>query len=179
MRTDNIKREVARLKAKYQTNDPYEMCEAVGIRVFEQPMGTAEGSCKGFLMSNARCRMAVINSDLPAEVQRIILAHELGHGILHGNRSIKSFHDVTMYDDADPMEYEANIFAAEYLICDDSFFAALEQQPSFYQAASILLVPPELLDFKVRLLQKEGYSLFAPRIAQSDFLKRDITKPMN
>lgn len=54
MRTDNIKREVARLKAKYQTNDPYEMCEAVGIRVFEQPMGTADGSCKGFLMSNTR-----------------------------------------------------------------------------------------------------------------------------
>ena len=179
MRTDNIKREVARLKAKYRTSDPYELCEAVGIRISEQPMGTNNGACKGFLMVNARCKTAVINSDLPAEVRRIIVAHELGHGILHGSRSLKSFHEVTMYDDADPMEYEANTFAAELLIDDDSFFSVLDQQPSFYQAASTLLVPPELLDFKVRLLQKEGYQLFAPRIAQSDFLKRDISKPMN
>ena len=179
MRVENIKREVARLKAKHQTNDPRRLCEAVGIRISDQPMGTGEGACKGFLMVNARCKTAVVNSDLPPEVQRIILAHELGHGLLHGSRSIRSFHEVTLYDDADPMEYEANIFAAELLIDDDSLFDVLDQQPSFYQAASTLLVPPELLDFKVRLLQKEGYQLFAPRVAQSDFLKRDISKPLS
>lgn len=49
----------------------------------------------------------------------------------------------------------------------------------FFQTASLLEVPPELLDFKIRLLQREGHKITAPYIGNADFLKRDISKPLH
>ena len=39
--------------------------------------------------------------------QRIIIAHELGHAVLHSDSAISAFHEFTMFDDTDRMEYEA------------------------------------------------------------------------
>lgn len=179
MLAENIKREALRLKAKYQTADPFDICDSMKIRVSLIPMGKHETSCKGFFLVNARCKIATINSDLPDHIQRIILPHELGHGVLHSSPSISTFHEFSMLDNTDRMEYEANIFAAEFLLEDDEVFDALHQRLNFFQTASLLEVPPELLDFKLRLLQKQGYKIAAPYIAQSDFLKRDIEQPMS
>ena len=46
MLAEAIKREVSRVKIKYQTDDPYEICRAMKIRVQRFPMGTTEGACK-------------------------------------------------------------------------------------------------------------------------------------
>lgn len=54
------------------------------------------------------------------------------------------------------MEYEANVFAAEFMLSDDTVLEALEMQMDFYQTAKCLYVPPELLDFKLRILQCQG-----------------------
>ena len=99
MRAENIKREVARLKAKFQASDPYSICRALGIRVSQAPMGVRQDSCKGFFIVNARCKLIMLNSDLEEEVRRIILAHELGHAILHCSPSIRAFHDFQVLDD--------------------------------------------------------------------------------
>ena len=78
-----IKQEASRLKMKYQTDDPYEICRSMDIQVMKRPMGTNPQSCKGFFLVTSRCKLVVINSDLPDTIQRIILAHELGHAVLH------------------------------------------------------------------------------------------------
>ena len=44
-------------------------------------MGMSPKACKGFFLVNARCKVITINSDLPEEIRRIILAHELGHAL--------------------------------------------------------------------------------------------------
>lgn len=178
MRAEDIKREVARLRAKYKTSDAQEMCEAMGIRVSWQPMGASDGSCKGFFMVHSRCKIAVINSDLEEPVQRVILAHELAHGVLHVDSRLRTFHELSYLDDTDHMEREANVFAAELMIDDTELFDTIEDQSDFFAAASILKVPPELLDFKLRLLNQQGYRVRAPYIAQEDFLRRDISKPL-
>ena len=156
---ENIKREVIRLKAKYQTDDPFELCGAMDIMVRKMPMGTHEASCKGFFMVNSRCKTAVINNDLPSHIQRIILPHELGHGVLHSSPAVRTFH--------------------EFLLTDSDVLDALADRMDFFHAASMLEVPPELLDFKLRLLRKQGYQIEAPYIAHSNFLRRDIDKPLN
>ena len=58
-----------------------------------------------------------------------------------------------------------------------TLFDVMDSQMDFFHLASILAVPPELLDFKLRLLKQQGYPINAPYIAQSNFLKRDISKP--
>lgn len=75
------------------------------------------------------------------------------------------------------MEYEANIFAAEFLMDDDDVLEKLNEDISFFGAASLLRVPPELLDFKFRLMKRNGYKLIDPPLmANSNFLKNVETE---
>jgi len=173
-----IKREANRLKMKYRTCDPFEICRALNISVAFIPMGKGEGSCKGFYMTSSRRKIAVINSDLPEHIQRIILAHELAHAILHVTPTLCTFHETSVLNGSNRMEYEANIFAAEFMVSDSEVFDALQMRLDFFQTASLLEVPPEMLDFKLRLLQREGYDVVAPYIGRADFLKRDINTPL-
>ena len=148
MLTMAIKQEANRLKMKYQTTDPYDICTSMDIQVIKRPMGASAQSCKGFFLVSSRCKLIVINSDLPESIQRIIIAHELGHAVLHSDSAISAFHEFAMYDDTDRM-------------------------------ARCLYVPPELLDFKLRILQRQGIKINAPYIAHGDFLKRDLGQPLN
>jgi len=145
--------------------------------LLEKSMGTKPGSCKGFFLIAGRCKVATINSDLSLPVQKLTTFHEAGHGFLHADAGIKTFHDFTLLDKTDHKEYEANIFAAEYMVSDDDLFEVLSQGLDIFVAASIFGVPPELLDFKLQQLEREGYPISAPRFSRSDFLKRDIEKP--
>lgn len=174
-----IKQEAKRVKMKYQTDDPYEICEYMDILVVKRPMGTDPQSCKGFFLLSSRCKQIVINSDLPESIQRVIIAHELGHAILHSDSAISTFHEFEMFDDTNRMEYEANVFAAEFMLGDDEVMESLELQLDFFQTAKCLYVPPELLDFKLRILQREGVKINAPYIANGGFLKRDLERPLN
>ena len=174
-----IKQEASRLKIKYRTDDPYEICDRMKIEVMMRPMGTNAKSCKGFFLVNSRCKLIMINSDLEENIQRIILIHELGHAVLHSDSAISAFHEFAMFDDTDRMEYEANVFAAEFILGDEEVLESLEQQLDFFQTAKCLYVPPELLDFKLRILQRQGVKINAPYIARGDFLKRDLEQPLN
>ena len=178
MRAEDIKHLVARLKCKYRTCDAEETCDALGIRVSRKPMGTSPNSCKGFFMVHNRCKIAVVNNDLDELIQGVILPHELAHGVLHVDRKIRTFHELSYMDETDLLEREANVFAAEFLVDDTALFDTMDSQIDFFHLASLLAVPPELLDFKLRLLKQQGYPVNAPYIAQSDFLKRDIRKPL-
>ena len=161
-----IRQEVSRLKMKYQTDDPYEICKYLDIQVMERPMGKSPRSCKGFFLVSSRCKLIMLNSDLPDSIRRIIVSHELGHAF-------------AMFEDTNRMEYEANVFAAEFMLSDDTVLEALEMQMDFYQTAKCLYVPPELLDFKLRILQCQGVKITAPYIAHGDFLKRDLEQPLS
>ena len=173
MSVDYICREVKRLKKKYHESDPFKLCDAMGIILLDAPMGNYQGACKGFFLVQSRKRSITINSDLPEELQRIIVTHELGHAVLHAKAAgVNAFHDFELFDSASIMEYEANIFAAEFLMDDDDVLEKLNEDISFFGAASLLRVPPELLDFKFRLMKRNGYKLIDPPLmANSNFLK--------
>ena len=160
------------LKKKYDETDPERLAEQMKILVSREPMGLFEGCCKGFFLVYRRKKHITVNSDLPDVLQRLVLAHELGHCILHSGFSGAAFHDVTLFDVTDRKEYEANVFASELLLPDETVLGVLNDDMFFFQAAKALYVPSELLDFKFRILKRRGYKVESPIMANGDFLKK-------
>ena len=162
---------------KQKTNDVFKICKALDINIINYPIGKHETAVKGFYTVINRIKMITVNSDLPDEIQRVVIAHELGHSILrHRNNGICRFHEYTLFDDTDMLEYEANIFAAELMLSDEAVLEVLNSDTSFFTAASVLKVPPEILDFKFRMLKRLGYKFADPPIySKSNFLKKTIS----
>ena len=170
---------VEKLKKKYDEPDPFRLCRAMGIVLLSRSFGKDPDAVKGFFLESKRIRTITYNSDLPLVIQKIIVAHELGHAVLHRSGGTLAFHDVTLYDSTSTYEKEANLFAAEFLLGDDDVLDALNRDGTFFSAASELMVPAELLDFKFRVLKWKGYKMMeSPVSAQSDFL-RDLDIPDN
>ena len=168
---------VKRLKKKYCESDPFRLCRDMGIVVLFQSLGTAPDAIKGFYLECKRIKTITINSDLPLVIQKIILAHELGHAELHRSEGLYAFHDVAMFDESSMMEKEANLFAAEFLMDDKDVLRALNRDTTFFSAAALLCVPAELLDFKFRVMKWKGYKLIEPPITASSNFLRDMEVP--
>ena len=163
---------VRRLKKKNGETDPVRLCGSMGIRLLYQQLGKDETAIKGYFIVCKRIPAIVINDDLPETIQKIIIAHELGHACLHRKQGISAFHEVTLFDESSTMEKEANLFAAELLLDDGEVVETLNRDLTFFGAASALRVPMELLDFKFRIMKWRGDRLIEPPIdARSDFLK--------
>ena len=174
-----IVKAVEKLKKRYHEDDPFNLCDAMGIKLISSSLGTSPGAIKGFILKSNRIIAITVNSDLPPVIQKIIVAHELGHAVLHRNSGVLAFHEVTLFDDSSMYEKDANLFAAEYLLDDDSVLDTLNSDNTFYSAAAALYVPTELLDFKFRVMKWKGYKLVEPPIrARSNFL-RDLKVPEN
>lgn len=168
---------VERLKRKYGENDPFRLCRDMGIVILYQSLGTAPDAIKGFYLECKRIKTITINSDLPLVIQKIIVAHELGHAQLHRAEGLCAFHEVAMFDESSMMEKEANLFAAEFLMDDKDVLRALNRDTTFFSAAAMLRVPAELLDFKFRVMKWKGYKLIEPPISASGNFLRDMEVP--
>lgn len=146
---DYITREVEKLTHKFQTRDPYRLCEALGVRLRQKDLGT---DIKAYYFYQSRIRNIVLNWRISEAVQRILVAHELGHDRLHRDIAmLKGFQELDLFDRVHPTEYEANLFAAELLIDDDELLDMLnDEDKSFFDVANELYVPAGLLDFKFR-----------------------------
>ncbi len=85
---------------------------------------------------------------------------------------MEEFHDFALFDTTSITEYEANVFAAELLLNDTDVLELLNEDMSFFGVASSLRIPPELLDFKFRVLKRKGYQFREPPMhAGSKFLR--------
>ena len=171
MTIEQISDAAKRLKKKYDENDPERLAEQMKILVSREPMGLFEGCCKGFFLIHRRKKHITINSDLPDILQKVVLAHELGHCILHSGSSGAAFHEVTLFDTTDRKEYEANVFASELLLPDEAVLEVLNDDMFFFKAAKTLYVPLVLLDFNFRIMKRRGYKVESPIKANGDLLK--------
>ena len=170
---DYITHLASSLTRKYATRDPYELCDALGIRIRLKDLGT---DIKAYYFCQSRIRNIILNFRVSEVIRKILVAHELGHDRLHKEIALlKGFQEVELFDMAVASEYEANIFAAEVLIGDDELLGLLNNESkSFFDVARELYVPVALLDFKFRVLKHKGYRINAPYIADGSFLKDDI-----
>ena len=108
-----IKEKVNELKRKYGTNDPFVLCERLGIWVYIVPLGKIEGH----YTYTKRKKVFFINENLNEVQRQFCCAHELGHAILHTKSNVY-FNNSKTYFIQSKFEYQANSFAAELLLHD-------------------------------------------------------------
>lgn len=161
MRTVYIIEKGKELAEKYGIPaDVKDICREEGILLLEYPMGNEPEDCKGFLIKSSGKVAITVSADLSSEMRGIVCFHELGHYFLHVQTGLmEAVHDETVYDRVSEAELEANMLAAELQLSDDAVVETLRECGDFFSAAAALSVPPELLDFKMRLMRHKGYSL--------------------
>lgn len=109
----DIKRRVKNLEKKYGTRNPYKLCEFLNIEVIYMDLGNLKGIFKKVITNN----FIVINENLDEFCQKVVLAHELGHAILHNSKNIQTLKDYDLFPKyTNRLEVEANTFASELII---------------------------------------------------------------
>lgn len=173
MQIEQIREAAQATLKKSDGGDLRAICNAHGILLLECDMGLQENACKGFFLRQDRVSSITINAALDENTYRIVLAHELGHALLHSAYTNQTFHDFGLFTDHSNLEYEANLFAAELLLEDHATISALKECDDFFHAAKLLCVPKELLDFKLRILKKcRLLPVDSPIVSHGDFLRR-------
>ena len=170
---EDISAKALRIKRRYKENDPDRLCRDMGIKVIDHDTAMSVDDFKGLSMVKSRIPVILLNSKLKEDLRQVVLAHEIGHVVLHRKlTALRGFHDFDLFGMNDQCEYEANVFAAELILDNEEVLDVLNQDMTFFGAAKTLCVPPELLDFKFRVLKHEGYSINPLMIANGDFLRR-------
>ncbi|TCX51981.1 MULTISPECIES: ImmA/IrrE family metallo-endopeptidase [unclassified Dehalobacter] len=141
----DVKRVVARLVRKHETNDPFALCRILDISIRYSDLG----SIRGIYQYKFRKRLIHININLPDVIKRQVCAHELGHAILH-RKTNAVFLDSHTYLLTDRIETEANRFAAELLIADNALEPELLEGYVLSQIAATLEVSEQLLEYKIK-----------------------------
>lgn len=144
----DIKKCVKRLVRKHGTRDPERLAKEMGINVRYKQYGQIT---KGYYINLIRNKYIVINSDLCYEERRIVLAHELGHAVLHHNHNIYFIREQTLFPTG-RYEVQANKFAAELLIDDDLIDINMLQEYSIDEISGIYNVCRELIEYKFDLV---------------------------
>nr|DAE86838.1 MAG TPA: IrrE protein [Caudoviricetes sp.] len=106
MAQKNIKLRVKNLVGRTGTASPIQIADMLKIPIVfaELPNGI-----RGYLTRPVRRKTIVINDSLDEREVPIVIAHELGHALMHGTTG--TFHtDTVNYCNA-RSEYEANLFA--------------------------------------------------------------------
>lgn len=109
-----IEKEVQKLIKKCDTNNPFEICEKLGIWVYILPLGNVAGHYTYM----KRKKVFFINENLNQTQQYFCIAHELGHALLHTKSNVYFNSSKTFFIQA-KLENEADKFAAELLIPDN------------------------------------------------------------
>ncbi|MDR0947001.1 MAG: ImmA/IrrE family metallo-endopeptidase [Ruminococcus sp.] len=156
------------LTRKYKTRDPFEIAENLHISVILADDFT---KLKGMYVIVNKNPFVFLNSRLDEPMQKIVLAHEIGHDRLHRDFARQAaFEEFSLYKMDSRPEIEANIFAAEMLIDTDRVLELIYESLDIEQIAHILKTDINLVAIKVSGLIKRGYDLKLQSF-RSDFLK--------
>ena len=112
----DIKKIANRYVRKYNTRNPFELAAYLNVQVQIGNLGSRAG-CYMFL-KNHKC--IFLNENLSELEKRVVMAHELGHAILHRKENCYFIRNKTFLLTS-KNEVEANKFAAELLLPDDLF----------------------------------------------------------
>nr|DAT17897.1 MAG TPA: IrrE protein [Caudoviricetes sp.] len=106
----NMKLRVKNLVEKYNTSNPYTLCEKLNIEI---RYFYYEG-IKGFFRRILKRKYIVINEKLDEYSKLVVLCHELGHAIYHSSKN-KLLMKINFFNYNSELENEANEFAAELM----------------------------------------------------------------
>lgn len=109
----NIKSIVNDVIHKYKTSNPDLIAKAMGIQVLYADLGKT----LGYYTKYKKGKFIVLNSTMSGSAKNFVLAHELGHFIMHPDVSTPLLSKYSLYSNI-KIEVEANTFAVELLLPD-------------------------------------------------------------
>lgn len=167
MDAERIYSAARKLKKKYATADPFELCECVGLNVRFADIGSLKGMYK-YIKGNY---FVLINDSLDARSKALVCCHELCHHLLHKDIAKNiGLYDTMLYDMDGRTENEANMFAAEIMIEDSDITNYACEGRTAADIAAILGTDINLVLIKAELMRKRGFDINCALRAQSDFL---------
>lgn len=111
----NVHNIVEQTVHKYGTRSPYEMAERMGIIVQKNNLG----AIRGYYFKKYRIKQIILHNDLSESDERFVLAHEIGHAVLHEDVNTPFLMGNTLFS-KNKFEREANLFAIELLVPDET-----------------------------------------------------------
>lgn len=136
----NAKETALNLIERYGTRNPRTIAEYLGFYIQEGPLGQIFG-CHLVIEGH---KFIYVNSDAPDNIKEIVMAHELGHAVMHQ----EGYYFFTWGDGfyRNRAEIEAHTFAAELLVPDSVIY----DNPGFtrQQLAALTGYTERLLEFK-------------------------------
>ena len=118
-----IKQVVEDLKARYNTNDPFEICRQMDISISQGKFTPSFKAFSTYIFEDYP--VITINNGYTEKSQNILCAHELGHIVL-GHEGVNNFESENL-----ETEREANLFAL-YMLFDESDFDMKFENMSSY-----------------------------------------------
>jgi len=159
LRPEPIARSAKALAARCGTRDPFAIAAQLGIEVLH--VGSLK-RLKGMYRVIKGVRFIILNENNTPQIDRIVCAHELGHDQLHRPLArAQTLQEFMLYDMATRPEYEANLFAANLLLDDETVLSHIEQGFDIVQIAAAMGSDINLVALKIDSLIREGYSLCA------------------
>lgn len=146
---ENIKQKAKRLIRYYrriaESNDPVKIAECAGIRIAILPLGEIAGNY--LLIKRKRWIFVSDNISTDSSLFRVVVAHELGHALLHRKENCAFIKSQTLLLTSG-IEREANFFAAHLLITDDMLqdYAGFTKE----QFCNCTGYPKELLELRLK-----------------------------
>lgn len=118
-------------------------------------------------------RIIYLNGRMDEAMRRVVLAHEIGHDVFHRELATHQgyLQEFSLFSLTSETEYEANAFAAHFLIDTNEFEEYAKEGYSLEQIASFFRVPPELAAIKCKELNRLGCKYRLPYDPKASFLK--------
>lgn len=151
---DRILQRSAELKQRLGGNDPYELAQVLNIHLLEK---NNFKRLKGMYCIIQEQRFIFLNASLSEEEKRIVLAHEIGHDQFHRDLAKENaFQEFMLYDMRTQPEYEANLFAADFLLEEEEILAWAKEGYDVPQIASLCKTDINLLLIKLHKMEQRG-----------------------
>lgn len=158
-----------RLIRRFNTRDPFEIAEALGITVMIRSDFVRQ---KGAFAVIGNISFIFINDNLSEYMQRLVCAHELGHALLHRKLGMApgGMMEFEIFDIKDATEYDANVFAANLLIDDQEVLEMAREGYDVVYIAKEMNLNVNILLVKLNEMSKKGYDLRVPYEPSKKFL---------
>lgn len=134
--------EVKKVKKRYGTLDPYQLAREMDIIIHRLPLGNT----RGIYYCSRRIRSIILNEELSEWMERFVLAHEIGHLVMHPKHNAPFMRNT--FFSTDRYETEANAFALHMLIPDED----LEEYPerTIGEWAAVIGMPVWLTELRFK-----------------------------